>query len=126
MRLMIAVLFLLPAVSMAGSLTATGAPVTRFTDGRAIDVPIAYVLFLAPEGEPLVETARSNTPTVTVTSLAPGRWCAQFFAVNGNVYADGRPATPWCGTVPAAPSQTPTPSRKPEPIGNVTFTTAAE
>lgn len=125
MRILATLLLVLGvAPAFAGSITATGTPVTRFTDGRAIDAPISYVLFAAPEGQTLAEVARADSPNVTATNLTPGRWCAQFFAVNGNVYSNASPATPWCGEVPAAPTQTPTPSRKPEPIGNVTFTTA--
>lgn len=133
MRHILALLFLLPAVSMAGSITAEiRDPPTSYTDGAPLARPVVFVLYGGLEGETPRELARSTELTVRASALAPGRYCAQVFAVDvaptRSVYSDGRPATPWCGTVPSA-TEPPPPeplAKKPNPVGGVTFSTAAE
>jgi hypothetical protein len=133
MRLLLALLFLLPAASFAGSITATitEAP-TTYTDGTAITRPVTYILWGGPEGQTPRELARSVELIVRASSLAPGRYCAQVFAVDitpaRSVYSDGFPATPWCGTVPdvTVPPPVEPVAKKPNPVRAVTFETAAE
>lgn len=142
MRLLLALLFVLPAVlvsepTRAGSITATiTEPPQTYTDGTQFARPPTYILWGGPEGQAPRELARSVELIVRVSGLAPGRYCAQVFAVDvtaaRSVYSDGRPETPWCGTVPGAttppvdPPPAESPPKKPNPISAVTFSTSAE
>jgi len=134
MRNLLALIFLLPAISHAGSITAsiTDPPAT-YTDGTAIQRPVTFVLRGSLEGEPPRELARGSTLTLRAAGLTPGPYCVQIFVtdrVTGSpeIYSDGRPVTPWCGTVPSTtePPVAEPPAKKPNPVGGVTFTTAAE
>jgi hypothetical protein len=139
MRLLLALLFVLPAVllapseSLAGSITATiTEPPATYTDGTQFARPVTYILWGGPEGQTPRELARSVELIVRASSLAPGRYCAQVFAVDmtptRSVYSDGFPATPWCGTVPdvTVPPPPDPVAKKPNPVRAVTFETAAE
>jgi hypothetical protein len=137
-RLLLALLFVLPAgllasVAKAGSITATITdPPATYTDGTPLARPVTYVLWGSLQGETPRELARSTELTVRASSLAPGQYCAQIFAVDivptRSVWSDGRPSVPWCGTVPGATEPPPVEpvAKKPSPVGNVTFSTAAE
>lgn len=114
---LLALLLVAPLSAFAGTITATYTAPTQFMDGTTIDQPLTYVLYAAPEGQPLAEVQRSSSLSMTVT-VAAGRWCAQVFAVNGNIWSDGAPSAPACVTVPS-PTQT---SRKPRPVGSVVVT----
>lgn len=130
MKFLIAILvLLLPGIAAAGSLTITYTRPTQFMDGTPVpaDLRLRYVIYLAREGEALAEVQSAEDALRQVVILPAGRWCAQVYAVNGNVWADGAPNPMWCGTVQAAPTEPPPPtSRKTRPAGNVVITPSAE
>lgn len=118
---------LFPAAALAGSMTITYTRPAQYTDGTTLpaDVRLRYVVYAAREGEPLVEVQSAEEVLRQVVIVSAGRWCAQVYAVNGNVWSDGSPNPAWCGTVPAAPSEPP-PTRKTRPAGNVVVTPSHE
>lgn len=114
---------LLPASVFAGTMTVTYTRPTQFTDGSPVPSSLAltYVVYAAIEGDPLVEVQRSSELRQSLT-VSAGRWCAQVFAVNVNVYSDPSPSPMWCGTVPALPTEPQPTSRKTRPPGDVVIT----
>jgi hypothetical protein len=115
-----ALLGLFPASAMAGGLIVDFVPPVYYTDGARIDKPITFVLFGAPEGQSMVEVARSVTRQIAVASLPRGRWCGQVHAMIDNVWSDGAPVPPFCVAIDA-PAPAPT-RKKPGPVTGVTHT----
>lgn len=119
MKITLALLFLLPILAHAGTITTTVKAPTKFTDGSAIDAPLKYRLEGNYDGQPPI-IVTSDSPMFVMPSMPAGHWCNVVYAIVDNVDADASVVA--CVTVPSGSTPPPPVKKKPNPAYGISTT----